>query len=141
MKKLILTCTMIAIIAINAAAKTPTLIMNKDLIGSWNTKTSYVLDSITCYLKTENLSFYGNNYCIMQSTITNCSTEKSLKEVITMKWKKEGNVIVIYDNKDKIINYYLVKNNINTITNGQKLINDEKVINKMEEEKLFSCIM
>lgn len=140
MKKLILTCTLIATIAISATAKTPTQIMSTDLIGSWEFKTSYILDSAACYLKTENLHFYEKNNCILQSAIVNCATEKSITENITLRWRKEGNIIILYDNKNNIVNYYVV-NNENIINIYDKTINNEKVINKIEEEKLFSCIM
>jgi hypothetical protein len=141
MKKITLTITLITVMILTISAKSPAQIKYADLIGSWQHKTTYVSDDITCYLKTDDYLFYGDNECVLTSNMVSCSTGASKTDTMMLKWRIVANTVLFYNQNNSIVKYFPVKNNVNTILLGEKIITDTKNINYKQEADLFSMVM
>ena len=141
MKKLILTNILIIASIITASAKSPEKVINAELQGNWKYEVNYVIDSMSCYLKSENYFFYGNNECVVYHNFTNCLTQEELNSTDHLTWRMVDNLILFYNKQNKIVNHILVKNNPNYVLNGNKESSAIKHISSKDVEELYSMVM
>lgn len=141
MKKLILTHIMIAIAIFTAAAKSPVKTPNAELQGNWRYEINYVVDSVSCYLKSENYYFYGNNECMVYHNLTNCLTQETTRNIAMLTWKVVNNLILFYDSNNKIVSHIMVKDNPNIVLSGDNESTIIKNINNAQAEELFSQVL